>query len=123
MAMTAKEREAWCAIRKAAGLKIDLDTAEVEWWYAQTMDPYGIEPSLPEELRQVGREYFARAPGSDIWVSFGDLPEGTRNALWRKHGRKLAFPAGWIGPTTPLAQEDFDKAREMLARQFNGRPD
>jgi hypothetical protein len=93
MSMTDQEREAWLAIRKDAGLKIDPETAEVEWWYAQTMDPYGIYPELPEELC-VGREYFARSPGSDIWVDFGDLPKATADALWKKHSSKLAFPAG-----------------------------
>jgi hypothetical protein len=48
----------------------------------------------PEECQQVGREYFARSPGSDIWVWFGDLPEATRTALWERHKQKLAFPAG-----------------------------
>jgi hypothetical protein len=42
----------------------------------------------------VGREYFARSPGSDIWVCFRDLPEGTASSLWEKHRSKLAFPAG-----------------------------
>ena len=31
----------WLAIRKEAGLKLDPETAEVEWCYAQTLDPYG----------------------------------------------------------------------------------
>src|SRR6266568_4916699 len=87
-------REQWLAIRKEAGLKIDPETAEVEWCYAQTLDPYGIDPDLPEEYQQVGREYFARSPGSDIWVSFHDLPATTRDALWEKHKSKVAFPAG-----------------------------
>ena len=52
---------------------------EVEWRYAQTLDPYGVYPDLPEECQQVGREYFARSPGSDIWVHFHDLPEETRD--------------------------------------------
>jgi hypothetical protein len=56
------------SIRKEAGRNIDPTTAEVDWIYAQTLDPYGIDPDLPEEYQQVGREYFARAPGSDIWV-------------------------------------------------------
>jgi hypothetical protein len=29
-----------------------------------------------------------------VWVHFSDLPEATRDALWKKHRRKLAFPAG-----------------------------
>ena len=57
-------------------------------------DPYGVDPELPEEYWQVGREYFARSPGSDVWVWFGDLPDATRDALWEKHKAKLAFPAG-----------------------------
>src|SRR5438477_8286737 len=89
--MTAEQTamEQWLAIRKEAGLKIDLETAEVEWIYAQTLDPYGVRPELPEECQQVGREYFARSPGSDVWVSFGDLPDATRTALWEKHKSKL----------------------------------
>ena len=84
----------WLAIRKEAGRKIDPETAEVCWIYAQTFDPYGIYPELPEMYQQVGREYFARSPGSDIWVLFRALPGDTSNALWEKHKRCLAFPAG-----------------------------
>jgi hypothetical protein len=87
------ELEKWFAIRKAEALKIDPDTAEVGWEYGQTLDPYGVCPDLPEEYQQVGREYFARAPGSEVWVHFGDLPEETRDHLWARRGRELAFPA------------------------------
>ena len=48
-----------------ATLKIDPETAEVTWIFAETLEPYGINPDLPEECRQIGREYFARDPGSD----------------------------------------------------------
>lgn len=54
--------EEWLAIRREAALQIDPETAEVEWCYAQTPDPYGITPDLTEDCRQVGREYFACAP-------------------------------------------------------------
>jgi hypothetical protein len=86
--------EEFLAIRKEAGLKIDPETAEVMWTYAQTLDPYGIYPDLPEECWQVGREYFARTPGSDIWVEFGGLPAPTRDALRQRHERRSAFPCG-----------------------------
>jgi hypothetical protein len=89
--------EQWLAIRKEAGLKIDPETAEVDWIYALTMDPYGVCPDFPDEYKQVGREYFARSPGSDVWVHFDDLPDATRDALWAKHWPKLAFPAGLEG--------------------------
>jgi hypothetical protein len=91
--------EQWLAIRKETALQIDPETAKVEWWYAQTLDPYGVNPDLPEECRQVGREYFARSPESDIWVWFGDLPDTIRDALWEKHKSHLAFPAG-LFPTS-----------------------
>jgi hypothetical protein len=89
--MTDEEREAWLAIRKEAGLKINPETAEVDWNYAYILDPYGIDPDLPEECRCIGRAYFARAPGSDVWVSFYDLPEATRDALWKKSRSMAAF--------------------------------
>ena len=82
--MTDEERDAFLAARKEAGLKIDPATAEVDWSYEQALDPYGIDPDLPKALYQVGRQYFARAPGSDIWVCFHDLPDETREALWSK---------------------------------------
>ena len=88
--------EQWLELRKEAAQKIDPQTADVEWWYAQTLDPYGVHPDLPEECCQVGREYFARSPASDIWVWFGDLPKEIREKLWDMHRSKLAFPAGLL---------------------------
>jgi hypothetical protein len=88
--LTDEEREIWLAIRKEAGLKIDPETAEVTWIYALTDDPYGVYPVLPDDHLQVGREHFARAPGNDVWVHFGDLPKETREALWKKHSSELA---------------------------------
>jgi hypothetical protein len=73
--------EQWLAIRKEAALQIDPETAEVMWKHAHIMDPYGVDPDLPEEYQCVGRGYFARFPGGDIWVSFYDLPEVTTKAL------------------------------------------
>jgi hypothetical protein len=72
------------ALRQAIGRHIDPETAEVWWTYAHTVDPYYDFPNLPEEWQQLGREYFARSPGSKVWISFGDLPEATRDALWKK---------------------------------------
>ena len=89
-------KKEWLAIRKEAGRKIDPETAEVMWVYAQTVDPYGVDPELPQAFGQVGRHYFARCPESDIWVWFGDLPDDTRDRLWEKHKRELAFPAGLL---------------------------
>jgi hypothetical protein len=89
--LTLKHWEAW---RRAAGLHIDPETAEVLWDYTQVLDPYGIWPDIPEECDCVGRSYFARSPGMDVWVEFGDLPDAAREALWEKHKSQLAFPAG-----------------------------
>jgi hypothetical protein len=89
--ITKDEVEEWLAIRKEAGLHINPETAEVDWDYRLTFDPYGVQPELPEEYQQVGREFFARSPGSDVWVCFGDLPKATREALWEKHSGHLAL--------------------------------
>ena len=84
--------EQWLQIRKDEGPTIDPDTAEVRWNHALTFDPYGVDPDLPEECKQVGRVYFARSPSSDIWVSFHDLPDETRRRLWeRLESGRLAF--------------------------------
>ena len=79
--------------RKHEAEKIDPQTAEVTWQYAETLDPYGVH-DLPPVLRQVGREYFARHPGSEIWVWFGDLPYVVSRRLMERHEHELAFPAG-----------------------------
>jgi hypothetical protein len=86
--------EQWREIRRKAAAYIDPKTAEVWWEYGEVSDPYGIYPALPIEDICVGRNYFARSPGSDIWVWFGDLPEKVRDKLWNMHSSKLAFPAG-----------------------------
>jgi|SRR5271165_806786 len=92
------EIQKWLEIRKQEGQRIDPDNAEVMWCYAQTLDPYDIVANFPEEFYQVGRAYFARAPGSDIWVWFGDIPNSTRDRLRKKHSSQLAFPAGLTFP-------------------------
>jgi hypothetical protein len=93
----------WLAIREA-GRKIDPETAKVCCRYTLIIDPYGIDPDLPKECQQVGRDYFARAPGSDIWVWFGDLPKATQRGLLIKHRHKLAHPAGLEDVFEELAQ-------------------
>jgi hypothetical protein len=77
--------EQFLAIRKEAALQIDPETAEFMWSWEQILDPYGVHPDLPEECDCVGRVYFARAPGSEVWVSFYDLPEATVERLWQKN--------------------------------------
>ena len=72
---------------------IEPETAEVMWDYGYTIDHYGVDPDLPEECRQIGRNYFARSPGSDVWISFRDLPDTTRTALWETPRSVLEFPA------------------------------
>ena len=75
----------WLAQRKQAALNIDPETAQVMWAYADLTDPYGVDPPRPGEHRTCGKAFFARAPRGEIWVSFYDLPDATREALWRKH--------------------------------------
>jgi hypothetical protein len=79
-------KEEFLAGRKAAGLRIDPNSADVEvtFWWAQVLDPYGVQESLPPECRCVGREHFARSPDSGGWVNFSDLPDKTQDELWRR---------------------------------------
>ena len=73
----------WLATRKKAGEDLDPEkTAEVMWIHAQTLDPYGVCREMPGELNSVGREWFARAVGSDIWgISYDDLPRAVVERL------------------------------------------
>jgi hypothetical protein len=64
-----------------AAQHIDPETADVKWEYTPFLDRYA-------EFRvssKMARQYFARSPGSDIWVSWGNLPEQTELSLWEKH--------------------------------------
>jgi hypothetical protein len=90
--ITAEEVQKWRATRKEAGLNIDPETAEVVRITTQTLDPYGVYRDLPEEFQQIGKEDFARSPESDVWVWFGDLPEATRDALWKRYSKKSPDP-------------------------------
>jgi hypothetical protein len=76
--------EIWHALLKIAGRQIDPENAEVHWRFGQVVDPYGVYPDVPPECNCIGRCYFARAPGSRVWIEFGDLPEATREALWMR---------------------------------------
>ena len=89
--MTVRE---FLAIRKEEGPKIDPSTAEVMWLYAQVLDPYGVDPELPEGCVCVAGILCSQTR-CDVWVEFGDLPEKTRDALWKRHKSELAFPAGF----------------------------
>jgi hypothetical protein len=71
-------------LRKAVGRQIDPETAEVDWTYAQIFDPYDDGFDLPEEMQYIGREYFARSPGSNLWILFSDLPQATFDRLWKR---------------------------------------
>jgi hypothetical protein len=77
-----RTREQWLAVRKEAALKIDPETAEVFCVYGDVCDPYGVY-NLPGEAC-IGRNYFARSPENDVWISFDDLPDAVCDRLWAR---------------------------------------
>jgi hypothetical protein len=91
------EQEEWLAARKRDALNIDPETAEVTWCYADSMDPYGVDP-LPEEYQSVGRVWYARSPNTDIWVAFFDLPDRTFKRLEDR------MASGGLQETLPLCR-------------------
>ena len=46
--------EQWLAIRKEAARQIDPETAEVDWWYVQTMDPAASTPICRRSTSRLG---------------------------------------------------------------------
>ena len=74
----------WLQIRKEEGRKIDPDIAEFMWSYVEILNYNGVYADPPEECHCIGGGYFARSPGSVIWVSFYDLPDETRRRMWER---------------------------------------
>ena len=79
--------------RRDIARRIDPETALVFFIYAQTLDPYGDDPELPEEYHSVGREFFAVDPDEGVAVWYYDLPAETQEALTAK--RETANRQGW----------------------------
>jgi hypothetical protein len=79
-----RKQDQWLAKRKEAAKLIDPSIAEITSDIAQLVDPYELIEEVPPEADCVGRVYFVRNPGSDIWVWDGDLPEAIRTALWER---------------------------------------
>lgn len=99
------------AILEEAALHIDPPSAEVEWIYAE---------QIIGSYREVWREYFARSPGSNIWVWFGDLPARTQKSLWEKHRPKLTYPAGLFLPLRDVPRSpEGENVVELEHSTFN----
>jgi hypothetical protein len=102
------------ARRKAAGERIDPDTAEVFFIYAQVLDPYGDDLNLPEECYCVGREWFAADPIERLPVAFRDLPHSTEKRLEEK--RRTADREGWRVIFEIMRESDRMRAEDGPAR-------
>jgi len=74
---TLEKFESWVASREEAGLKIDIETCEITWWWGLTSDPYGLRQAkgdLLDEEKQIQRLYFVRSPETQGWVCSYDFP-------------------------------------------------
>jgi hypothetical protein len=74
-------KDEFYACMKTEGLKINPKTAYVRNGYTHFGDPYDIEGPSPTKYEALRHMHYARAPGRDDWVWFGDLPVETRAAL------------------------------------------
>jgi hypothetical protein len=73
--------------RREAGRKIDPATALVTVAHRYQLDPYDDGYFIPEG-RRLGAVEFARAPDSNEWIAFADLPEATVDALRKQPYRE-----------------------------------
>ena len=87
--LTPEEMQQWVASREEAGRKIDIETCELGCWYAYDCDPYGADPDLPEEMKQIGTNRFVCSPESHGWVHEGDLPLASFKAMYERIRRKV----------------------------------
>src|SRR5262245_13017364 len=69
------------AVIAEAALKIDPGTAEVSWHQGWYFDPYNFFNDDKEWQDLFEWTYWARSPGSEVWVEFYDLLKVTRAAL------------------------------------------
>ena len=60
-------------------MRINPETAEVMWIYARKLE------CCVDGQGDAWKKYFARAPGSDEWISFDDLPDEISMALGDKY--------------------------------------
>jgi hypothetical protein len=88
------------------GLRIVAETAEVRFEYTQVLDPYGFFDEIPPENYCIGTSFFARNPGSDIWVEFVDLPNETREKLWPAVPARLPELGDEVRDRAPASMSD-----------------
>jgi SepF-like predicted cell division protein (DUF552 family) len=111
-----EEIEAFLAEAKAEALRIDPETADVTFWWADWDDPYRIYNRPEEFWCCINREYFARNPGSDIWVWWSDLPEETQEKLTsfsarRKRMQRATLKKQFSAETLKQLEEAKNKLR------------
>ena len=74
-------QDVWDTIRRAAGRLIDIETADIIFFYPRDLEPDGDD----EPGGLAIRDALLRAPGSEEWIHDADLPQEIRGALWFKY--------------------------------------
>src|SRR4051812_46951239 len=78
--LTAAEVAAYLADLESEAKLINPENCETTWWYAEVLDRNGMF-AVPEQWSCIGRHSFVRNLPDGSWVSFGDLPKATKQAL------------------------------------------
>lgn len=107
------------AVIEEAALKIDPETAEVSWCQGPYFDPYNFFNDDEEWQDLFEWTYWARSPGSEVWVEFCDLPEVTRDALqqkWNIEGSGFEPPIWVEFGDLPEATQDSWRQKHSITR-------
>jgi hypothetical protein len=82
--------------------------------------PHGLY-NLTDEEKYIGRNYFARSPGSDVWVSFHDLPKAVCDRLRARisAGDFDDDDLGWLFDDTERGA-DADDHKDISQQPPNG---
>jgi len=109
------EAQAFLEERRKEAERIDPQTCEIAWWYADWVDIYGIFERT--EHAYFSKECFVRNGPDGIWVCGNDLPE--RGALIERIEREAEAEAYALYLKRPKESRERWRAKHELWKALN----
>ena len=113
--LSATEAQAFLEGRLKEAERIDPQTCEYGWWYAEAVNLYGIFES-PKGFSCAGKECFVRNVPDGGWVWDGHLPEHTYKALVERIERETDTYENYL--KRPKESRQLWEAKHELRRML-----